>query len=188
MPRPPDPTTPTRILDAVTPLFYARGVAAVGMAEVASAAGVGKNALYRSFASKDDLVLAYLERFAEQIAASRARVVADLPAGEALVALARHVAGLVTRRDSRGCPFRNYLRESHDTRDRPGRYALAQVRELRDVVAGLVAQLEVEDPDALAGRIWVVLEGVFAAAPYPERGALAESGIALVSDLVTSLS
>ena len=37
--RPPDPTVPGRVLDAVTPLFYDRGVGAVGMAEVAAAAG-----------------------------------------------------------------------------------------------------------------------------------------------------
>lgn len=192
MPRPPDPTTPERILDAVTPLFYGRGVRAVGMAEVAEVAGTGKNALYRSFPSKDDLVLAYLRRFAVRITEARDRALADVPAEEALVALARHVAGLVTRRDYRGCPFRNYLREAHDTRDRTGRYALAQVRTLRDVVLTLAEQQAEVDPgvDAalLAERVWLVLEGVYAAAPYPERVALAEVGVALVEELVTSRS
>lgn len=179
MPRVADPSTPDRILDAVTPLFYARGTGAVGMAEVATAAGIGKAALYRCFASKDDLVVAYLERFAERITKARDRAVAGVPDDDALIALARHVASLVTRRDYRGCPFRNYLREVHDTRSRPGRYALAQVRGMRDLVESLAPDPEV------AERVWLVLEGVYAAAPYPERVALADSGVALVGDLVT---
>lgn len=169
------------MLDAVTPLFYARGVSAVGMAEVAAAAGVGKSALYRSFPSKDDLVLAYLQRFADRITDLRDRAVADRPPREALVALAHHVETMVTRRDYRGCPFRNYLRESHDTRDRPGRFALAQVREMRDLVSSLAPGPEV------AEKVWLVLEGVYAAAPYPERKDLARTGVALVEDLVEGL-
>ena len=181
---------PGRVLDAVTPLFYDRGVGAVGMAEVAAAAGTGKNALYRSFPSKDDLVLAYLERFAARITTAREAALDGLPPDEALVELARHTASLVTRRQSRGCPFRNYLRESHDTRGRPGRYALAQVRSLRDVVAGLSDRLAEREPDVdaarLAERVWLVLEGVFAAAPYPERVRLAAAGVDLVADLVAA--
>jgi AcrR family transcriptional regulator len=190
VPRPSDPNLPGRVLDAVTPLFYGRGVAAVGMAEVADAAGTGKNALYRSFPSKDDLVLAYLQRFAVRITSAREAALDGLPPGEALVELARHTAGLVTRRSYRGCPFRNYLRESHDTRGRPGRFALAQVRSLRDTVLELSTRLAEAEPDVnadrLAERVWLVLEGVFAAAPYPERVALADAGVALVADLVAA--
>jgi AcrR family transcriptional regulator len=190
MPRPLDPTLPDRIVDAVSPLFYTRGVRAVGMAEVATVAGTGKNALYRSFPSKDDLVLAYLERFAGRITRAREAALAGLPPEEGLVELARHTARLVTRRDYRGCPFRNYLRESHETRDRLGRYALDQVRSLRDEVVELSDRLAEAEPDVdaaqLAQRVWLVLEGVFAAAPYPERVALADTGVALVADLVSA--
>jgi AcrR family transcriptional regulator len=184
VPRPADPTARDRILGAATKLFYERGVHAVGMNELVEAAGTGKNVLYRHFPGKDELVLAYLEQFAVRIDHGMDEATADLPADEALVALARHAAGQVSHRRYRGCPFRNYLRESRDTTGPPGRFALAQVRALRRRIDRLVAEVGADDPDALTEHIWVVLEGVYAAAPYPERARTASSAVAFVEELV----
>jgi AcrR family transcriptional regulator len=184
VPRPADPTARDRILRAASRLFYERGVHDVGMNELVAAAGTGKNVLYRHFPGKDELVLAYLQRFAEKLDAQVDDAVAGLEPREALVALADHVSGLVSHRGYRGCPFRNYLRETRDTTQPPGRFALAQVRGLRRRIERQCALLGVEDPDELAGRIWVVFEGVYAAAPYPDRARLAESSVAFVADLV----
>jgi len=185
MARPADPTARDRILKAATRLFYERGVHDVGMSELVEAAGTGKNVLYRHFPGKDELVLAYLERFAERIDAQLDAATAGLAPDEALVALARHVSRQVSHRAYRGCPFRNYLRESRDTKQPAGRFALGQVRGLRQRVDRLAAALEVDDPAVLGERIWVVLEGVYAATPYPERARVAEAAVAFVEDLVT---
>ena len=128
MPRPADPATRDRILDAAGKLFYVRGIRAVGMAEIMTAAGCGKNVLYRHFPSKDDLVLASLQRFAEQINGSMDAALEGLDKipSAALVAITREVADRVTARGFRGCPFRNYLREMRDSTDAPGRFALAE--------------------------------------------------------------
>ena len=184
VPRPADPTARDRILRAATTLFYERGVHDVGMNELVEAAGTGKNVLYRHFPGKNDLVLAYLGQFAERLDRQMDDVTAGLSPDEALVSLARHVAGLVSHRGYRGCPFRNYLRETRDTGEPPGRFCLAQVRGLRRRVERLCAELEVEDPQELSGRVWVVIEGVYAAAPYPERARLAESSVRFVRALV----
>ena len=50
-----------RILDAAYELFSKRGIRAVGVNEVIERAGVATATLYRHFASKDALVLAFLE-------------------------------------------------------------------------------------------------------------------------------
>jgi AcrR family transcriptional regulator len=184
MPRTEDPTARDRILRAATRLFYERGVHGVGMNELVEAAGTGKNALYRHFPSKDALVLAYLQDFAERLDARTDAATESLPPDAALVALASHVAGLVSHRSFRGCPFRNYLRETRDTRHPPGRFALTQVRGLRRRIEQHCAALEVDDPDELAERVWVVLEGVYAAAPYPERARVADAAVSFVEDLV----
>jgi len=184
VPRPADPTARERILRAAHRLFYERGVRDVGMSELVEAAGTGKNVLYRHFPSKDDLVLAYLEGFAEVLDARMDAATAGLPPDEALVALTRHVADLISHRGYRGCPFRNYLRETRDTRSAPGRMALAQVRGQRRRIEQHCAALGVPEPDVLAGRVRVVLEGMYAAAPYPERSRLAEASVDLVADLV----
>ncbi|MFC6345612.1 TetR/AcrR family transcriptional regulator, partial [Nocardioides hankookensis] len=105
MPRPADPAARERILDAAGKLFYTRGIRAVGMAEIVAAAGCGKNVLYRHFPSKDELVLAYLHRAAEQLDGSMDAAVAGLDEipRAALVAVVREVADRVTARGYRGC-------------------------------------------------------------------------------------
>src|SRR5436305_6793881 len=51
-----------RILAAAYELFSRRGIQAVGIDAVIERSGVARQTLYRHFASKQDLVLAFLER------------------------------------------------------------------------------------------------------------------------------
>ena len=63
------------ILDAAISVFGEGGIAASSLNDVAAAAGLTKGAVYSSFASKDDLVLALMEHHAAQrLAASLAAV------------------------------------------------------------------------------------------------------------------
>src|SRR5271157_2082538 len=50
-----------KVFAVAADLFYRKGIHAVGVEEIVKEAGVAKISLYRSFASKDDLVVAYLE-------------------------------------------------------------------------------------------------------------------------------
>src|SRR5271165_4925045 len=50
-----------KVFQVAADLFYRRGIRAVGVEEIVKRAGVAKISLYRNFASKDDLVVAYLE-------------------------------------------------------------------------------------------------------------------------------
>src|SRR5947209_2384286 len=50
-----------RVFAVAADLFYRKGVRAVGVEEIVREAGVAKISLYRGFASKDDLVAAYLD-------------------------------------------------------------------------------------------------------------------------------
>jgi AcrR family transcriptional regulator len=61
------------ILDAAGALFAQRGVAAVGMAEVAEAAGCSRATLYRYFDGRDALRTAFVHRETARVAAEVAR-------------------------------------------------------------------------------------------------------------------
>lgn len=61
--------SPEDILDAAAGLFVERGVNAVGMGEVAQAAGCSRATLYRYFADRHELHLAFVHREARRIGA-----------------------------------------------------------------------------------------------------------------------
>ena len=54
--------TREHVLGVAHELFYWHGIRATGVDRVAVAAGVAPTTLYRLFASKDDLIGAYIER------------------------------------------------------------------------------------------------------------------------------
>src|SRR6201986_2365308 len=72
-----------RILDAATELFYAQGLHAVSAERVIAQVGITKVTFYRHFPTKDDLIVAYLERRAPWVRAgiTKARISAGEAAG-----------------------------------------------------------------------------------------------------------
>jgi len=56
------PSARERLVEVASRLFYAEGIRAVGVDRVIAEAGVAKATLYAHFASKDELVAAYLAR------------------------------------------------------------------------------------------------------------------------------
>jgi AcrR family transcriptional regulator len=174
-----------QILDVAGPLFYARGVRAVGMNEVVDAVGCGKNLLYAHFPSKTDLVAAYLERFRARRGQTADRVVGeyDHPAAQ-LLALTREVADRAVAPGFRGCALRNHLTEFPDTDDAATRVARAYLHDSRARVAGLVDGLHVVDPAGLTERIWLVVEGLYARGPRPVDPATARTAVALVEEIL----
>src|SRR3954471_7852781 len=105
-----------RILQAVDELFYRDGVRAVGIDAVIEHAGVNKMSLYRNFASKDDLITAYLEdrnrQYWEWWDGVMERHGSD-PYRQ-LVGLFEELQARTSRKGYRGCPFVNIAAELSD--------------------------------------------------------------------------
>src|SRR5205814_8607280 len=51
-----------RVFEVASNLFRNQGIRAVGVETIVKQAGVAKISLYRNFASKDDLIVAYLNK------------------------------------------------------------------------------------------------------------------------------
>src|SRR3954463_401881 len=81
-----------RLIDSAGELFYAEGIRAISADRIIAAVGTTKATFYRHFPTKDDLVLAYLERRAEGERAAATAATEDDDPRQALQGLARMLA------------------------------------------------------------------------------------------------
>jgi AcrR family transcriptional regulator len=175
-----------QVLRVASRLFYQRGVHVTGLAEVIAAAGCGKQALYRLFPSKDDLVAAYLEQMATEHERAVERVIAaagDDPSAQ-LIAMTAEVAALAGRAGFYGCALRNYLHEHPNQVTKASAVAERRLRRARDRVHRLARAARPEQARALAQQVWVVHEGLWGN-PRAGRQELA-AALDLVAELVRS--
>ena len=153
-----------RILEVAFRLFYASGIRAVGVDTVIAESGVAKATLYKHFPSKDDLVLAYLEKadlaWREKLHAA-ARAAGDDPRAQ-LVGLFDALASSCRSDGYHGCPFINTAAEAA-----AGSAVHARTVEhkttVRAWICGLAQAAGATDPDALAFALTLLLDGALAA-------------------------
>ncbi len=146
-------------------LFYERGIRAVGVEEIVTEAGVTKPSLYRSFSSKDALVVdclqARFDRIMQWWDGLEARLPDD-PLGQ-LRTLIAEVADEASSPFYRGCAVTNAAVEfpepSHPTRAIAETYKQA----MRARLTALVGRLPVDRPAALADGLILLFEGARAA-------------------------
>jgi AcrR family transcriptional regulator len=160
--------TRTLILDVAEELFYWNGIHATGVDRIAAAAKIGPTTLYRQFASKDDLVAAYVERYATGYR-GWIETITSTPqdcARDRILALFHGLATFTAPETFRGCPFLMTLAEYPDPAS--AAHASAQsvkgwVRaKLHDLVRDLAKTAVVADPDALADQLALIVEGIYA--------------------------
>jgi AcrR family transcriptional regulator len=153
-----------KVFEVAADLFYRQGVRAVGVDTIVKHADVAKISLYRSFASKDDLIVAYLadrnEKFWRQLDETFARH-RDDPRAE-LRAIMRYLAKRTTQEGYRGCPFINYCAEFPDTSHPGRRVAEANKREWRRRLVAIAEALEAPRPKQLADSLLLLVEGAYA--------------------------
>ncbi|MFE1906782.1 TetR/AcrR family transcriptional regulator [Streptomyces gardneri] len=159
-----------RLLEAAARRFYADGVAATGIDTITADAGVAKMSLYNNFASKSELVLAYLDaRHEEWLGLYRARIErAGGPRDGVLAvfdAYADHAA-FAYERGFRGCGLLNAAAEL--PAGDPGRGVVrAHKEEVERLIAGHLEELLPERPAearATAEHLAFLLEGAMARA------------------------
>jgi AcrR family transcriptional regulator len=150
--------TREHVLRVARELFYWRGVRATGVDAVAAAAGIAPTTLYRLFASKDDLVAAYVEREARGYREWFDAAVAGAPDDRRaqILAVFDALAEMVRPDRCRGCPFQMALAELPEPGSPAREHAIASKAWVRDRFGALAG-----DPE-LGDRLALLMEGVYA--------------------------
>lgn len=150
-----------RLLQAARELFYARGIRAVGVDEIAAHASTNKMTLYRHFESKDLLVAEYLRGLAREADSVWSELARAHP-GDALAQLRGFVelmAGHMGDADNRGCPLANAAVELAD-KDHPARAVIEEHKShQRELLMQLCREAGFHEPERLANEIFLLLEG-----------------------------
>jgi len=143
-----------RLIEAATRLFYAEGIHGVGIDRVIVDAGVTRATMYKWFAGKEDLVLAYLRGEDAGIRGLFANAGASTsdPA-ELLELTVRGIAADVREHHTRGCPFINAAAEYPDVTG-PVRRLIAEHREwFRSTLEQLATAAGLQDPREVAAAL-----------------------------------
>ncbi|WP_431033807.1 TetR/AcrR family transcriptional regulator [Streptomyces sp. P6-2-1] len=146
-----------RLLDTATGIFYAEGIHSVGVDRIVAEARVTRATLYRHFAGKEELVLAYLAGADRGIRAQVAA--ASAGAGnpvERVRAVAGSIAESIRMPGFRGCAFLNAVAEYPDPAHPIHQAVLAHRRWFLDTVTELLAEAGCLPADE-AGRHLVML-------------------------------
>lgn len=156
-----------RILDAAYGLFSRAGVRAIGVDTITAEADVAKMTLYRNFASKNDLALAFLalreERWTRGWVQAEVKHRADTPAGR-LLAIFEIFSEWFAREDFEGCAFITSLLEFDDRAD-PVRGACVQhLANIRAFICELATDAGVADPERFAAQWHILMKGSIVAA------------------------
>jgi AcrR family transcriptional regulator len=156
------PSARERILKAAYDLFSRRGIHAVGIDEVIDRASVAKATLYRHFATKNDLVLAVLQRREEiwthGLIEAQSEQRGTTPE-EQLLAIFDVMHDWFQLRDGyEGCSFINVLLELGA--DHPaGQASIAHIDHVRDIVRRRALAAGLTDVEDFASSWHILMKG-----------------------------
>ena len=163
----PAPSARDRILESAYELFSHRGIRAVGIDEIRDRADVAKATLYRHFASKDELVLAFLDRrellWTREWVEREARTRASDPEGQ-LLAIFDAFDEWFRQDDFEGCSFINVMLEWAD-RDHPiGKASALHLANIRAFLTTLATEAGLREPETFAHSWHILMKGSIVAA------------------------
>src|SRR5882724_7976819 len=156
-------TARDRILDTAEELFYKAGIRAIGIDTIIERSGVAKMSLYRNFASKEELIAAFLERRNEKYWAWWDEIMARHPASpqRQLEDLFVALPARICRPGYRGCSFLNAATEFPEAGHLGRQAALKHYAELRRRLLALCRGVKARKPKQLADQLLLLIEGAY---------------------------
>ncbi|GAC1457673.1 MAG: TetR/AcrR family transcriptional regulator [Ktedonobacterales bacterium] len=166
-----------RLLDGAYHLFTTQGVGRVGIDLIVAASGCAKASLYNNFKSKENLVLAFLDRreqlwTRDWLEAEIRRRATDPEAR--LLAIFDVFDGWFRTASFEGCSFINVLLESNP-HSPVRRAATEHLGKIRALVRGFAKQARLANADAFAQAWHMLMKGSIVAAGEGNRRAAREA-------------
>jgi AcrR family transcriptional regulator len=162
-PRRGEPSARERLIEIAIELFYQKGIRAIGVDTVVARSGVSKSSLYRTFASKEELIAAFAEeqnrRFWQWWNRTTTRH-AGTPRKQ-IEALFDSTAERIANPQFRGCPFINLATEFPDRQHAGTAIACANKREVRKRLWLLARALGARDPRQLSNQLALLMDGAY---------------------------
>ncbi|MDQ0867848.1 AcrR family transcriptional regulator [Arthrobacter sp. V1I9] len=150
-----------RILAAADELFSQRSVRDVGINELISRAGVAKATFYAHFASKDDLVLAFLERCHQDLTVeaiiAECRKKTNDPTAQLLI-IFDVLDGWFRQDDFQACAFVSTMLEMGPTHPL-GQASISYLAQVRDFMRTLAEEAGLNQPDVFARSCHILTKG-----------------------------
>ncbi|MCI2418713.1 TetR/AcrR family transcriptional regulator [Saccharopolyspora sp. K220] len=160
-----------RLLQTAADLFYREGIGAVGVDQLCRKAGVSKRSMYQLFASKDDLVVASLEEYAQRYL--QLYFPEDSHGASPRTLLIRVFQQLEknsTNERYAGCPYVSTAAELHDPQRMPSQVATRLKKEFTNRFRHLAELGGAADPETLAEQLTLLFDGaVIRSAGYGEK-------------------
>jgi AcrR family transcriptional regulator len=164
----------TRILETAYELFSRHGIHAVGIDRIIARADVAKATLYHHFASKEALVLAFLElreqRWTRDWLQAEAERRAPTPQGRAL-ALFDALDEWFHREDFEACAFINTLFEISDRGNAIHHEAVRHLDLILKILESYAEQSGAANPQATGNQLQVLMMGAIVSATRGDREA-----------------
>jgi AcrR family transcriptional regulator len=159
------PTAKTRVRDRIfesaCDLFYRHGIHGVGVDAIAAEAGSNKMSFYRSFASKDALVTAYLREQEREYWAWWESTVAAYPDDprRQVEALFEAQLKIALANECRGCALGNAAAEISDDEDELSTLVRAYKEQVRRRLQGMARAMGARDAEGLGDALMLLLDG-----------------------------
>lgn len=170
--------TRERILRTAYELFTQEGFTAVGVDRIVAEAGVAKTSLYRHFHSKDDLIVAVLERHEELwthgLLGGESGRRAATP-DERLPALIEVLNEWLRDDGYGGCLFINSMLETHTSSPAIRAASVGALERVYELLLRLAEEAGSNEPHSLAHQLQILFRGSIVAAVEGNFAAVSEA-------------
>jgi len=177
------------LIETAIELFCEHGYHATGIDKIIDRAGVSKKTLYTHFRSKEELIMAALRQYDGLFRNKFMRQVDSLAKTpqEKLLAIFDVAEAWFSHKKFFGCMFINAIGEFSE-KDSPIRDICKQFKLLtRKYIRDLCVQAGAEEPDVLADKLALILEGAIVTSQVSQNPAAAKTAKNIARPLIAEM-